>query len=56
MIYTLFIIFIVISVVITYIITKLKFEKKSSAQEEKMRSSEIEKQEKEKSTRPPLAV
>lgn len=49
MIYTLFIIIIVISVVITYIITKLKFEKKSSAQEEKMRSLEVEKQEKEKS-------
>jgi DNA recombination protein RmuC len=48
MIYTLFIIIIVISVVITYIITKLKFEKKSSAQEEKMRSLEIEKQGKEK--------
>ena len=48
MIYILFIIIIVISVVITYIITKLKFEKKSSAQEEKMRSQEIEKQEKEK--------
>jgi len=47
MIYTLFIIIIVISVLITHIITKLKFEKKSSAQEEKMRSLEIEKQEKE---------
>ena len=47
-IYTLFLIIIIISVVITYIITKLKFEKKSSAQEEKMRSLDIEKQDKEK--------
>ena len=48
MIYSLAIIITAICVVITYIITKLKFEKKSSALEERMRSLEVEKGDKEK--------
>ena len=47
MIYTIAISIVVISIVITYIITKLKFEKQSSALEERIRAQEIEKEEKE---------
>jgi len=47
MIYTIAISIVVISIVITYIITKLKFEKQSSALKERIRAQEIEKEEKE---------
>ena len=47
MVYTLSIIIVIIGIVITYIITKLKFEKQTSALEERMRSLELEKEEKE---------
>lgn len=47
MIYILFVIIVIIGIVITYIITKLKFEKESSALEERIRSQELEKEEKE---------
>ena len=47
MLYILFIVIVIIGIVITYIITKLKFEKQTSALEERMRSLEQEKEEKE---------